>query len=308
MKRLSNLPRRELEKLSAYLDGQLSVKETVSLELRLKKDPHLLRAFRELEATKVLLGQAPTLRIPRSFVLSPEVAGIRTGPRRAYTVLRFATAAVTLAFVVLVGTDVLSARVFTSGQFANISAEVPAEMMLEAAEADLVEEQFALELPADQERAVAPMEMAEEEALEPEPMGEVPASEAPREPSLGEAEENSDELPAYEGEIPAPTAMGTPILDVLPSGAILEGEESNKALLEDCETCDLLPGDEQDFIPLTVIEQTTADDPLLEDTIWTADGISVAREKLPIIRLVEIGLGLTAVLLAILTLFLRRQR
>jgi hypothetical protein len=97
---------RDLERLSAYLDGELSAREAGRLEARIKEEPGLEKAFNELQATRDLLSALPRVRPPRNFMLSSEMAGV---PRRwtLYPVFRFATVVATVAFAVLIGMDVL---------------------------------------------------------------------------------------------------------------------------------------------------------------------------------------------------------
>lgn len=131
---LHRLPRRDLEKLSAYLDGELNPAQAANLEARLQGDPSLAEALDEMRATKRALGSLPMLRPPRNFALTPEMAGLRE-PRRAYPVLRLASALAMLAFMATCGLDVLG--VFSRGLALGASAPAarPAEMQAAVAEA-----------------------------------------------------------------------------------------------------------------------------------------------------------------------------
>ncbi len=103
MKKPDHLSPRDLERLSAYLDGECSSKEAAKLESRLQLEPGLRQALEELRATAGLLHALPEVPPPRSFALTPEMVGLKQ--RRAYPVLRLATALASIAFVALIGLD-----------------------------------------------------------------------------------------------------------------------------------------------------------------------------------------------------------
>jgi anti-sigma factor RsiW len=94
---------RDVELLSAYLDGQLSPSEASRLEARLSTDQGLKATLDELRGTRALLRKLPQRRAPRNFHLTPKMAGIRPPQPRAYPAFRFATALAALLFVAAVG-------------------------------------------------------------------------------------------------------------------------------------------------------------------------------------------------------------
>jgi len=94
---------RDVELLSAYLDGQLSSSEASRLEARLSSDEGLKASLEELRGTRALLRKLPQRRAPRNFRLTPQMAGIRPPEPRAYPAFRFATALAALLFVAAVG-------------------------------------------------------------------------------------------------------------------------------------------------------------------------------------------------------------
>jgi hypothetical protein len=61
------------EILSAYLDGQLSLREQTRLTQRLEAQPELKRALEDLRQTRIILRSAPHRRAPRSFKLTPQM-------------------------------------------------------------------------------------------------------------------------------------------------------------------------------------------------------------------------------------------
>ncbi len=94
---------RDVELLSAYLDGQLSPSESSRLEARLSTDQDLKAVLDDLRGTRTLLRKLPKRRAPRNFLITPKMAGIRPPVPRAYPAFRFATAVAALLFVVAVG-------------------------------------------------------------------------------------------------------------------------------------------------------------------------------------------------------------
>lgn len=91
---------RDVELLSAYLDGQLSPFDSARLESRLASDPQLRAVMDDLRASRGLLRKLPQRRAPRNFTLTPKMAGLKAPEPRAYPTLRFATALATLLLLV----------------------------------------------------------------------------------------------------------------------------------------------------------------------------------------------------------------
>ena len=99
----SKISPRDLKALSAYLDGELNAKERQHLETRLEQRPELRANLEELRSTRAVLRNAPVLRAPRNFTLTPQMAGMRTGgraPAGPYPLLRL-TSALAAIFLVL---------------------------------------------------------------------------------------------------------------------------------------------------------------------------------------------------------------
>ena len=94
---------RDVELLSAYLDGRLNPSEAARLEARLSADTSLQATLDDLRQTRALLRRLPQRRAPRNFRLTPKMVGIRPPEPRAYPVFRLATALVALLFVAAVG-------------------------------------------------------------------------------------------------------------------------------------------------------------------------------------------------------------
>ncbi|WP_322821338.1 anti-sigma factor family protein [Chloroflexus sp.] len=73
----SELPEHDRELLSAYIDNELTPAERAVLEQRLRVEPSLRRELAELRAVRDLLHEQPWVTLPRTFTLTPEMAGVR---------------------------------------------------------------------------------------------------------------------------------------------------------------------------------------------------------------------------------------
>jgi anti-sigma factor RsiW len=192
MRRTSDLSQRELQKISSYLDGLLTPLEADAFERSLKSDEELAWALVEIRKTKELIGSLPPLTAPRSFALSPEMAGLRM--TRPSPLLRYATAIAMLAFTFTLGADLLLNM--AGGMMRSAPAmEVMSDMVLEAAPLEAVGDE---ELPALREMDPAAGEFSVEEPAVEEPAAQAmpaPDMELPDEAALpDEAEAESEEL------------------------------------------------------------------------------------------------------------------
>lgn len=99
---------RDVELLSAYLDGRLNPSDAARLEGRLSSDPRLKATLEDLRETRGLLRRLPQRRAPRNFRLTPKMAGIKPPEPRAYPAFRFATALAGLLFVAAVALNAVT--------------------------------------------------------------------------------------------------------------------------------------------------------------------------------------------------------
>lgn len=136
------------ERLSAYLDGELSEAERARFENRLSQDPALRAELRAMHRTISLMRELPQVTAPRNFILSESmvkrerpVREARRAPserqRRTWAapLLTAATAVVSLLFVIVLAGDLLLAGV---GGLASVPApmrqeEAAPKIALEAA-------------------------------------------------------------------------------------------------------------------------------------------------------------------------------
>lgn len=290
MTRGSQLSNRDLERLSAYLDGALSEKEASRLQARLREEPTLQQAFQDLKETAQMVASLSEVQLPRSFSLTSEMVGIRERPR-VYPVMRLATALATFAFFAVVGVDAITS-------FALNGALAPES-----------KEQVAMEAPAPAANALATGEaLAEGLDLEEYKMSrveqeEVPASEAPALAAEAENEldrtaptsvlgitAETEQFAPQEEKTEAPEPLATPTPAASGTAA---GEEALEA-----------EGAELEPTPTDEIQPTSL--PMLTPT-----SIPTRRALLPehrsILRAAEFGLGGLAILLAGLTIWFARK-
>lgn len=95
----------DFERLSAYIDNQLSPAEKAALEARLAQEPQLRAGLADLRRTVQALRNLPMVKPPRSFTLKPEQAGVRARRGPLFSTLRLAAALCTLLLVVTVARD-----------------------------------------------------------------------------------------------------------------------------------------------------------------------------------------------------------
>lgn len=303
MKRLSDLPTRDLELLSSYLDDGLSAKQKDRLIERLEREPDLRWALEELRRTVSIVRSLPEVRPPRSFTLTPESAGIRTRPA-AYPLLQLATALATLAFVAVVGLDTLTSQ----GRSAALSSEAPEQV-----------EQFAAQQ-AEEPAAAAPTETM--------PAMGMPQTEAPFE-SLSQAPEATptplstpelgggqppvispgaaDSMPTVQAEDRSLIAPGTPCIGCGGGGEgeALPGEPP--AIEEEAPPATPTPS----AAPTQMLAAKAAESPAVGDLENAQGALSrpsdLSRPGITLVRLAEISLGLAALIMAGLTLWVRRR-
>lgn len=98
---------RDVEQLSAYLDGQLPPADAKRLEARLVEDADLHHALDELRTTRGVIRRLPLRRAPRSFVLRPSMRRLAAPVPIGFPVLRLASAGATFLFLITIGVNAL---------------------------------------------------------------------------------------------------------------------------------------------------------------------------------------------------------
>lgn len=226
---------RDVEKLSAYLDGQLKPSEVARLEARLQADPELTSVLRDLHKTRGLLRQLPQRRAPRNFTLTPKMVGLKPPMPRSYPVFRFATVLAALLLFFTFATNFMAPRLVRTaapypygvgGYGGGGGGEAESGMALETAPeapAEAAAMEPVIEEPAMEEAAAPEEEPPPPEAPAPAPTeGIVKAEDSARaEPTPMPVEKNGiQEAPAGETlaqEIP-PDEM-PPVRSAPPIGA-----------------------------------------------------------------------------------------
>jgi hypothetical protein len=142
---------RDVEKLSAYLDGQLKPSELARLESRLQTDPELASILKELRQTRGLLRQLPQRRAPRNFTLTPKMVGQKPPLPRTYPAFRFATVLATLLLFFTFATNFMAPLLARTAPYpygrGGGGGGAPETMM------ESLTEEPALEMPAMEEPA-----------------------------------------------------------------------------------------------------------------------------------------------------------
>ncbi len=280
-----DLSRREVEQLSLYLDGELSPNEAADTENLLSENAEARRALEELSTTRMLMRSLPEVRPPRNFSITSEMAGVRE-KSTAYPILRFATALAAFGFVILVGLDVLASGASLGSRVSALDSQMefaaPAAEFAPVDEAmkSAVEEEVPLEAPGELADSITTDEQGffqENAAQEGRAAAEEPVS-----------EEAEGEVLSAERESPLPQATQ-------PLPAVVEGEDA-----------DMAAGGELDEVASRALEE---DAPLLGREIMDSRTESPSFRVSPfsVMRILEISLGLVIMVLAGLTLFLRRR-
>ena len=157
---------RNLETISAYLDGELTTNERERFEHQLQKDDSLQNLYQDLKRARSVLRNAPKLRAPRNYILTPEMVGIEVRQSRAFPLFRFASAFAAFLLVLLFLGDIFVLPGMMSAPSRAI--QVAESLQLEEPAPEMETDMFASQPPAGAEPAVEEM-----------PAEEMPAEGAP---------------------------------------------------------------------------------------------------------------------------------
>lgn len=318
----SRLSIREFEKLSAYVDGQLSAREKMVLEKKIRSDAVYQEALAELQETKRLLRSVPLKPVPHNFTLTSQMAGIRTGlPSRLFPVLSVSSAVAGVLVVVSLAIEMLGAPLLAGARMPMIAKEVPEAAM--AFEAQDMEKETTAETPmiiqwgeagaADQaagkggaaEVEISPSnetvsnEMVEREEAAEAPQAEVMAEEAAPETAEEEMLKAAPETFAMETQQEEPRALevyptqpveAAPVPEenmALGGGAAQTADEGEGPILG-------LPSEEEQGM-MTVPET---------HEVQPAERVS----RFSTFRIIQIVLAIFAIVSGLLAVFLKRWR
>jgi anti-sigma factor RsiW len=269
---------RDLEMLSEYLDGRLDTPKRASLEARLKTNAELAETLRELSQTRALLRGLPKLKAPRSFKLTPEMAGRRAAPR-VYPVFQFASVMASLLLVLVLAGDFLGigARSATPALAPLMAAQAPAPAQEQTVES------FQVQSDAQQKN------LGPTQAPQPEQTQSVsPAGAAAAQPT--EASPQIASLAAQE----------TPALTQT------ESAENTRSLFGPQEATAVAQATQEAGIQEQPSQNETAPEPLLANPTPPegTTGLFVSR---PALRIGEIALAMVAVGSGLAAVFLKRR-
>jgi len=158
---ISDISPRDIEQISAYLDGELTPQEVTRLEARLWQEPQLRDALDELGRTRTMLRSMPRLRAPRNFTISPKMAAQikrRRFDLRLYPIFGFASALATIVLLFVLSVD-----------FLGVGSSIVAQPALQPTSAIVAMEAAQPESPSPVEPSPAALKMAEAPQDEAQP-------------------------------------------------------------------------------------------------------------------------------------------
>lgn len=195
--------RRDLELLSAYLDGELKPADSTRLETRFKTDPELVSALNDLRATRTLLRRLPSRKAPRNFTLTRKMVGLNPPLPRSYPAFRLATVVATLLLFFSFGVNFVGTQMASQVPYGMGGGGGAPDTELFSVQEAPAEDPAAAAAPAPEEPSVslAPQGTAlppsEEDSTR---IMETPASKE----SGGENAPGLDQPPAMEEPLPEP--------------------------------------------------------------------------------------------------------
>jgi anti-sigma factor RsiW len=259
---------REWEAISAYLDGQLAPKERSRLEARLQANAELRTALDEMRRTRAVLRSQPRLRAPRNFTLTTKMVGVRPAPR-GFPALRLVSAFASILLVFVLVGDLFFTAPVTSQPLPLMAQEAAP---IEKSVSDATAAGNSAEAEAGEEASRFSLESPTSEALQAAPPA---AAEAPT--ATPEAALSAQVAPETEPEAPMGAAGSAPM------GGEVQPTQEAQLLLEE--------------------------QPLMADSASEADQgarqswVNIDRS---VLRAVEIGLGLVAILAGLAAFYLRK--
>lgn len=209
------------ELLSAYIDGELSIKETTLVEKHLRQCPACTQDLETLRQTVNLVRQLPAISPPRSFTVSHLLVPERPWAR-GYVYLRGATALAAFLLIVLLAGDLGFQYLWAPRMAAPAPQPMALEATIEAPEATVQALETTVEAPeAEIEVSVEAPPAREALDMEAQKVEEPPAPPAEATPP---AERLGPALPSPE---PTPTselvaAAEPPLPSPIPEGARAE--------------------------------------------------------------------------------------
>ena len=282
---------RDLVQLSAFLDGELSRKEMIQLEERLKENPDFQAVLEELKITKEILRITPRLRVPRNFSLSRAQLGMKT---RQPVYRKYSLAAAVMSFV-FIGILILDfGSIFLGGSFAPAMAPKSQEIMFDTTAESAVEEMEQPALMSANAEAETDAAPGEEGEVQVEELAE-PAEE------ISERMTEEEMAPAAEPQAVrelAPTVVVESLGEAKTTSDHEAGDGDDLAEQTDglIQTYQAAPSPE--LLPQATLAVTYAD----ESTSW-----GIQQSRITPLRILEIILGLAIIVFGAAAWVLRRR-
>lgn len=293
------ISRRDWELLSAYVDDQLSERERARIETRLAGDANLRTAVDDLRVTRAAVKSLPTLRAPRNFTLTPEMAGqnLRSSPR-LFASFRLASVLSTVLLVIVMLGDLIGfGRV---GMLPAQEVAAPAAPMeMEAVEVETTAKNGA-------EADVAKVESDDEARPQAEAMAEA----APETESADvEGSEAEEELPQAEAQ-----AAAAPEDTVDAGSSVAEAEIATERGMEE----DDAAGEGETYFaeptmqpaPTQSAQTPVPEGGLSEDLAVDSDipQVVTAPKSLTVVMVIELLLGGIAIVTGVAAIYFRRRK
>ena len=306
---------KDLIKISAYLDGELSASEKRTFEKRLRSDKHLQNALREMQTTKTMMRLLPRKRAPRSFTISESMVKQLSSPfNRLIPVFSYTSAASFVLALVLLLVNFLPAF---SG--ANMSAPAfESAMEMEATDMIMEEEAPAIILWEGEVPGGALVEATGKGgAEEPLPQAVAPAEEMEMAPMEMEelaqealAEESMPKEEVYSAEIVEEEAAADNATESAPLPTAAAAEESQtREIPQPSPTAAIMEksSDEENGLILGIAPEVENTQPSDGEIAAHAEEAYIRHQPVNWLLITEIILISAAVLSAIAALILRRK-
>jgi len=135
-----SLSDRDYELISAYLDGEVDIRQKKVIENRLAEDAQFKSAYEQLSRTRRLMRSQPLLRAPRNYTLSPKMLSASQTSPKAFLpfplLLRTVSAFTSLVFLVLFGLNWI-----TASRMMSVAPVANSEVLAQPAQPALLDEQ-----------------------------------------------------------------------------------------------------------------------------------------------------------------------
>ena len=320
----TTLSRREFEKLSAYLDGQLSAREKAQIEKKLQTDTVYKDVLNDLKITRSMLRSVPLKPVRRNYTLTPQMVGVHSPEQpRLVPVLRYSSMLAGFLVVASLILEVFALPLLGTGRVPMMQEAMPEAAFALEADEELraaADEKVVVETPMIIQWGGSGFgEQAEGKGggggAGAAPMVEAPlavdsnAEAAPKEEMLVEEAQPVEEAEtaAEEAEVEEAPVMEEAVeeLDVYPT----PGSDEETAPPEATVVAEALEGDGLDnAVSILGLPDEADQGMMIVPESAAADEIeNRPRASISLLRIVQIGLAIFAICGAVLTIILKRK-